>query len=169
MINLKELDELYRSNEGIKFDPVPYGTYWVKIYSLQRIYEPEKGRDRIRVVYQILNEGDYQNFGIRESFFLSENVKIETQVFQYGNIKKFFLTINPNIDFNFETMDQLEENLKLYMTSIHNVKFLIDYQIDSKGYGRVYIQKREAYVPEEDQNKEEFESYQNEMKKMGYY
>ena len=147
---------------------IPHGEYVVRIASIQRTYDVNKGRERIRVTYQIL-EGEYQNCGIRDNYFLSENLSRDTQIFQYGNIKKFFLAINPNIPFNFGTMDEVEENIKLYMTSIRNVKFHIVFRADNKGYDKVYIQSREAYVPEEDKDAEEYQAYEEDMRKRGYY
>ena len=84
--------------------------------------------------------GDYKNFGIRDSFFLSENATKSTQLFQYSNIKSFFQTTAPEIKWIFENMDQLESAFVMYKHAINNTIYQIIYKQDRKGYDRVYFQ-----------------------------
>ena len=140
MINFQELEKDMKDLENINYyNKPPYGIYAVTIIDIQRKHDTERKRDQIIIFYKIMG-GDYKNFGIRDSFFLSENATKSTQLFQYSNIKSFFQTIAPEIKWIFENMDQLESAFVMYKHAINNTIYQIIYKQDRKGYDRVYFQ-----------------------------
>ena len=143
MLNFKLLEEEWNRTRNVDFETkAPYGIYKVKIIGLERREEPEKNRERIRITYKIL-EGDYQNVGLRDNYYLSENSSRSTQLFQYNNIKMFFQTIAPKKQWDFENMEHLAQHLPLYLEETQKYEYKINYRQDNNGFDRIYIQSQE--------------------------
>ena len=143
MLNFKQLEEEWNRTRNVDFETKPpYGIYKAKIINMERREEPDKNRERIRITYKII-EGEYQNVGLRDNYYLSENSSRSTQLFQYNNIKMFFQTIAPKIQWDFENIEHLAQHLPLYLEETQKYEYTIHYRQDNNGFDRIYIQSQE--------------------------
>ena len=142
MINFKELEQELQATQDINFEnKPPYGVYMITIANVQRRIEPDKNRERVSFTYRIFS-GTYEGYGIRDSYYLSGNSSRNTQIFQYKNIKDVFKIIAPEITFNFENMEELEQAFPKYKMIFQQSLYQVEYKTDMNGYEKVYFQKK---------------------------